>query len=65
MTGLTGQTIAGCEIISELGHGGMGAVYKARQSSLNRLVAVKVMSAQLADDADYITRFKREAAVAA
>jgi serine/threonine-protein kinase len=62
---LTGQTIAGCEIISELGHGGMGAVYKARQRTLNRLVAVKVMAANLAEDADFVTRFKREAATAA
>lgn len=45
-----------------IGCGGMGAVYKARQISLDRLVAIKVLPPQVADDeTDYIQRFKNEA----
>ena len=61
----TGQTFAGFEIIAKLGEGGMGAVYKARQPLLDRLVALKVMSPQLGGDSGYIARFVREAASAA
>lgn len=46
-----------------LGRGGMGAVYKATQRSLDRLVAIKVLPAALMDDADinFVERFKNEA----
>ena len=49
------------ELISKLGEGGMGAVFKARQISLDRIVAVKILPAKLARDASFIERFQREA----
>jgi len=62
---LTGQVFAGYEIIAKLGQGGMGAVYKARQPKLDRLVALKVLSSELAADPDYVARFKRDATAVA
>jgi eukaryotic-like serine/threonine-protein kinase len=54
------------EIRSQLGSGGMGEVYRARDSRLNRDVAIKVLREDDAADADYRSRFEREArAVAA
>ena len=49
------------EILELLGHGGMGAVYKARQKHLDRLVALKVLPAHSASDAGFTERFNREA----
>lgn len=49
------------EIQQLLGHGGMGAVYKARQTKLDRLVALKLMRPESADDPMFTTRFNREA----
>ena len=54
-------TIGGFEIISRLGRGGMGAVYKARQVSMDRLVALKVLPPALAKDQNFLERFFREA----
>ncbi len=54
------------QVIAELGRGGMGVVLKAHEQSLNRYVAIKVLSQQLADDPQVKERFIREArAVAA
>jgi predicted Ser/Thr protein kinase len=49
------------EILELLGQGGMGAVYKARQLSLDRLVAVKVLPAVVGADPAFAERFQREA----
>ncbi len=56
-----GDKIGPYEILSPLGTGGMGEVYRARDPKLNREVAIKVLPSSLANDADYLTRFQREA----
>jgi hypothetical protein len=60
-----GQLFAGYEILAEIGRGGMGAVYQARQVSLQRLVALKILPQHLAEDASYAARFQSEAIAAA
>src|SRR3990167_8027783 len=61
----TGSTIGTFEIITLLGRGGMGEVYRARDTRLDRDVAIKVLPEQLARDAERIARFQREAKVLA
>lgn len=58
---LTGQTLGGFELLEVLGRGGMGVVYRARQTALERLVAVKVLALDLADEPRRLTRFRTEA----
>src|SRR5579863_1554361 len=61
-----GTKLGPYEILAPLGAGGMGEVYKARDSRLGREVAVKVLPERLAGDAQALARFEREAkAVAA
>jgi Tol biopolymer transport system component len=59
------STIAHYRIASKLGEGGMGAVYLAIDTKLNREVAIKVLPDALAGDPDYLARFTREAQVLA
>lgn len=59
------QKIGRYEIIEEIGSGGFATVFKARDTALDRPVAVKVMRPLLMSDADFVARFHREAQVAA
>jgi serine/threonine protein kinase len=61
---LTGN-LGGYQLVHKLGEGGMGAVYLARQLSLDRNVALKILSPQLASDPQFVARFTREAFAAA
>jgi serine/threonine-protein kinase len=62
---LTGKTLGNYVLIRRLGRGGMANVYLARQTTLNRPVAIKVLKPELAVDKAYVTRFHREAQAAA
>ena len=58
---LPGRRLGPYEILSAIGAGGMGEVYRARDTRLDRIVAIKVLPAHLADRADLRERFDREA----
>jgi Tol biopolymer transport system component len=60
-----GTRLGAYEILSLIGSGGMGEVYRARDSRLNRDVAIKVLPADVAADHDRLARFEREAQVLA
>lgn len=58
---LPGTKLGPYEIVSRIGAGGMGEVYQARDTTLDRDVAIKVLPASFALDADRVARFTREA----
>ncbi|NDJ84393.1 MAG: protein kinase [Chloroflexi bacterium] len=60
-TDLSGRKFGKYQLVERLGRGGMADVYKAYQPGLNRFVAIKLMHGHLADSADFVERFKREA----
>jgi serine/threonine protein kinase len=60
-----GTRLGPYEITASLGAGGMGEVYRATDSNLKRSVAIKVLPASVAGDADRLARFQREAEVLA
>jgi len=57
--------IAGYKLVEKIGSGSMGTVYKAKQVSLDRMVAIKILSPHLARKPEYVERFLREARVVA
>ncbi|MBL7223681.1 MAG: serine/threonine protein kinase [Candidatus Brocadiae bacterium] len=59
------KQLAGFEILGRLGKGGMGTVLKARQVSMERFVALKILPRRLAQDPAFVQRFYREARSAA
>jgi serine/threonine protein kinase len=60
-----GDKIGHYEILSLLGQGGMGEVYRAKDTKLDREIAIKALPAALAQDPDRLARFEREAKVLA
>lgn len=62
---LSGRRLAGYDVGQLVGAGGMGEVYRARDSKLNRDVAIKILLAAVATDAERLARFRREAQVLA
>jgi tRNA A-37 threonylcarbamoyl transferase component Bud32 len=62
---LIGRVFEKCRLIAKLGAGGMGSVYLAEHSGLNRKVAVKILPADMSRDPEYVARFRREALTAA
>ncbi len=58
---MIGKKLGHYEITSQLGKGGMGEVYQAKDAKLGRNVAIKVLPEEFAKDADRVARFQREA----
>ncbi len=60
-----GNRIPGYQLLEKIGQGSMGVVYKARQLSMNRYVAIKILNAKYSRNREFIERFYREAHLAA
>src|SRR5262245_53323817 len=60
-----GRQLGNYEILAEIGKGGMGEVYRARDTRLDRSVAIKTLPEEFETDADRLARFEREAKVLA
>ena len=64
MTLLSGSKLANYELLSLLGSGGMGDVYKAKDLKLGRTIAIKDLREELAKDPERLKRFEQEARAA-
>src|SRR6476659_1590409 len=63
---LVGKTLADrFEILERIGEGGTGVVYKAKQITVDREIAIKVLGAHVSSDPQWVMRFQNEARVAA
>src|SRR5215468_4454023 len=65
MASIIGQKIGAYEVLALIGSGGMGEVYRARDTKLKREVALKVLPESVAQEPDRMVRFQREAEVLA
>jgi len=61
---MVGSTISHYEVLQKLGEGGMGVVYKARDSRLERFIALKILPSEKITDSERERRFVREAKAA-